>query len=172
LRNKKTENNKTDDSYFASSRRKKRKMVIKVIIPAAAVVIVLGVVFATQIGEQGLGAKMVMHVHPKLSISADGKPVTIPEKIGIERSLYKDHSLDKYGMEGMSPLHTHDNVGTIHVESNTNREYTLGEFLDVWGGLDLNGKQVNAMVDGQAVSDFRNIVLKDGEQISLGINSL
>jgi hypothetical protein len=95
--------------------------------------------------------------------------VTISEKIGIERSLYRDHSLDKYGMEGMAPLHTHDSKGTIHVESSAKRDYTLGEFLDTWGGLDVNGKQVNAVVDGQPVSDFRNIVLKDGEQISLEI---
>jgi hypothetical protein len=170
MRDKKTESNKkTNDSYFAAGQRKNRKMIIKVIIPVAAVAIVLGIIFATQAGQQGIGAKMVMHIHPKLSITVNGNPVTISEKIGIERSLYRDHSLDKYGMEGMAPLHTHDSKGTIHVESSAKRDYTLGEFLDTWGGLDVNGKQVNAVVDGQPVSDFRNIVLKDGEQISLEI---
>jgi hypothetical protein len=69
----------------------------------------------------------------------------------------------------MAPLHTHDTSGTIHVESNTNRPYTLGQFLDIWAGLNLNGKTVSATVDGKSVSDYRNILLKDGEQISLDI---
>lgn len=47
----------------------------------------------------------------------------------------------------MSPLHTHDTSGTIHVESNSYRTYTLGQFLDIWGRLDTNGKTVKATVD-------------------------
>ena len=46
------------------------------------------------------------------------------------------------GMSGMAPLHTHDTSGIIHVESSVKRNYTLGEFLNTWGGLDLNGKSV------------------------------
>lgn len=36
---------------------------------------------------------MVMHIHPKLSLYVDGKPVTIPENIGIDSNLYKTHEL-------------------------------------------------------------------------------
>ena len=32
-----------------------------------------------------------------------------------------------------SPLHTHDTSGIIHVESPTDRSFTLGELFDVWG---------------------------------------
>ena len=71
--------------------------------------------------------------------------VTIPKCIGINSSLYNDHSLDKYGMQEMAPLHTHDASGIIHVESSVKRNYTLGEFLNTWGGLDLNGKTVTAL---------------------------
>jgi hypothetical protein len=170
MKDKKTESDsKPNDSYFAASRRKNRKTVIKVIIPVVAVAIVLGIVFAAQAGQQGVGAKMVMHLHPKLTITVNGDPITIPENIGIDSALYKDHSLDKYGMEGMAPLHTHDSAGTIHVESSAQRDYTLGEFSDTWGGLDVNGKQVYAVVDGKPVSDYRNIVLKDGAQINLEV---
>jgi hypothetical protein len=115
------------------------------------------------------GAKMVLHIHPKLNVTANGIPMIIPQNVGIDQPLWKDHSLDRYGMQGMAPLHTHDTSGTIHVESNTNRPYTLGQFLDIWAGLNLNGKTVSATVDGKSVSDYRNILLKDGEQISLDI---
>jgi sulfur carrier protein ThiS len=71
-------------------------------------------------------------------------------------------------MKGMAPLHTHDNSGVIHVESTVNRDYTLGEFLKIWG-IDLNGKSVKVSVNGQPVSDWRNHISSDGEQINLEI---
>ena len=112
----------------------------------------------------------------RLSMAIDGKPVPIPAKIGISPSLWKDHSLDKYGMQAMTmnmssmaPLHTHESNGTIHVESNTIRPYTLGQFLNIWGGLDTNGKTVKATVDGVPVQDYKNILLRDKEQIDLDV---
>ena len=90
---------------------------------------------------------MVLHIHSHLNVTADGTPVIVPKNIGIDAALYRDHSLDRYGMQGMAPLHTHDASGTIHVESNANRNYTLGEFVNIWGGLDLNGKAVKASVN-------------------------
>jgi hypothetical protein len=169
---KKTDDNKDYKSYFAVGRHKRRQNILKIGIPVAAAAIVLGVIFGSQASEQGIGGnKMVMHIHPQLSVKVNGNPIIVPEKIGMDRALWKDHSLDKYGMEGMSPLHTHDSKGTIHVESSTNRDYTLGEFLDVWNGLDTGGgKILRVTVDGQPMSDWRNHILKDKEQISLEIS--
>ncbi len=115
---------------------------------------------------------MVEHLHPHLDVVVDGKSITVPSQIGINSSLWKDRSLDKYGLQGLSPLHTHDNSGTIHVESNANRSYTLGEFLNIWGGLDLNGKKTvkATLVNGSnPVSDYNNLVLRDGQRIKLEI---
>lgn len=164
--------NKGDKSYFAVGRHKRRQNIVKIGIPIAASAIVLGIVFGIQASEQGtMGTKMVMHIHPQLSVKVDGNPIIVPEKIGIDKTLWKDHSLDKYGMQGMSPLHTHDGTGTIHVESSVNRDYTLGEFLDVWSGLDIgSGKILKVTVNGQPISDWRNHILKDKEQISLEIS--
>jgi hypothetical protein len=107
-----------------------------------------------------------------------GKPIIVPSDIGITQtglfadpSLFADHSLDKYGMEGMSPLHTHDSSGLIHIESNTVRTYTLGEFLGIWKGVNTEGKNVIASVEGKPVSDFRNIPLNDKTKIVLDITS-
>jgi sulfur carrier protein ThiS len=157
-----------DDSYLAVSRRKRRLYIMIIAIPVAVAALILGIVFSTQVSEHGTGDKMVLHIHPKLSVKVDGKTIPVPEQIGINKSLYKDRSLDKYGMQGMAPLHTHDNSGVIHVESTVNRDYTLGEFLKIWG-IDLNGKSVKVSVNGQPVSDWRNHILSDGEQINLEI---
>lgn len=168
----KKDSDKGDKSYFAVGRHKKRQNIVKIGIPIAAAAIVLGIFFGMQGSEQGtMGTKMVMHIHPLLSIKVNGQPTIVPENVGIDKTLWKDHSLDKNGMQGMSPLHTHDNSGTIHVESSVNRDYTLGEFLDVWGGLDTgSGKILKVTVNDQPISDWRNHILKDKEQISLEVS--
>jgi sulfur carrier protein ThiS len=148
-----------------------RQNILKIGIPIATVVMVLGVVFGMQVSGQGtMGTKMVMHIHPQISVSVSDQSSIVPENVGIDKTLWKDHTLDKYGMQGMSPLHTHDSSGTIHVESSVERDYTLGEFLDVWDGLDTsNDKTVKVIVNGQPVSDWRNHILEDKEQINLEI---
>jgi sulfur carrier protein ThiS len=167
LENKK-DSGKGDKSYFAVGRNKKRQNMVKIGIPIAAVAIVLGIVFGIQGSEQGTtGTKMVMHIHPHLNVKVNGQPLSVPENVGIDKTLWKDHSLDKYGMQGMSPLHTHDGTGTVHVESSANRDYTLGEFLDVWGLDTGSGKIIKVTVNDQPVSEWRNHILKDKEQISL-----
>jgi hypothetical protein len=114
-------------------------------------------------------ANLLMHKHAYLNVSMDSQPLVVPANIGIDPQLHKVNSLDIYGPQ-KSPLHTHTDTGTIHVESKIITNYTLGEFLDVWG-IDLSGKAVKATVDGEAVSDFRTHVLGDGEHIDLVICS-
>lgn len=150
---------------------------------AVAITITLGfgldIISTTMIGAQlGGGNKpIIMHFHPHLNLMIEGTPVTLPSQIGIDLPLWKNHSLDQYGMQamsngmpGMAPLHTHDATGTIHVESNIIRNYTLGEFLNIWGGLDTNGKIVKAIVDGTPIPDYKNIILRNGEQINLDVS--
>jgi len=168
LGNKKNQKNKRDDSYIAINRRRRNRNMLMIIIPVVAAVIVFGVASTTLYSIQG-PKPLVEHIHPHLNVTFDGTPLTVPSQIGIDSSLWKDHSLDQYGTPGFAPLHTHDVSGTIHVESTINRNYTLGEFLNIWGGLDTSGKTVRANVDGKPVSNFRDIILRDGEQIKLDV---
>ena len=131
------------------------------------------------IGQSGAQANpIIFHIHPILSLMMDNKSMAVPSDIGIDSTLWSDHSLDKYGMQampemgmsGMASLHTHDDSGTIHVESSINRNYTLGEFFKTWG-LDLENKIVKATANEKPITDFKNIALKDGEKILLDIKS-
>ena len=166
-----------DRSYFAVKRRQ-RKRYVMIIIPIVVAVAITLVVLAFMSGPALPSSKMVLHNHATLKvISNNGVVMTVPAHIGMvqvgkaeDPLLFADHSLDKYGMQGMSPLHTHDDKGTIHVESNTVRDYTLGEFLDIWRGLD-SDKIIQATVNGNPVSDFRNVILNDGAKINLEIKS-
>jgi len=121
--------------------------------------------------DQSLGnEKILMHIHPRLYLNIDGKPYFVSQNVGIDADLWKDHSLDQYGINRISPLHTHTADGMIHVESSAIRNYTLGEFLDIWG-LDLKVKSINVSVYGVPISDYRNHVFKDDESIIMNIKS-
>ncbi|HKQ21444.1 MAG TPA: hypothetical protein VJS91_05355 [Nitrososphaeraceae archaeon] len=129
--------------------------------------------------------KILMHIHPQLNVTLDGESLDIPSGIGINITLWNDHSLDEYGMQpmkmtakdtsmimqGMSPLHTHDSSGVIHVESIEFRNYTLGQFLQIWG-MDLDDKEVKLSVNGNIVKDYKNHILTDKDQMILKIEDL
>jgi hypothetical protein len=69
--------------------------------------------------------KVAVHFH----VTVDGAPAYV----GISKNLWHDHSLDKYGANGFAPLHTHDSSGQVHIESKERRNFTLGDFLSIWG---------------------------------------
>jgi hypothetical protein len=128
--------------------------------------------------------KIISHIHPLLNVTVDGTPFVVPEGIGINSLLWNDHSLDNYGMgpmkmemggssmimQGMAPLHTHDASGTIHVESNEMRNFTLGHFLQNWG-IDLLDKTVELIVDGNSVENYEGHKLADKEPMMLIIKN-
>jgi len=64
----------------------------------------------------------VLHTHQHLDVFVDGKHVTVPAGIGIDVA-------DLF----ISPIHTHDTTGIVHVESPFVRRFTLGELFGVWG---------------------------------------
>ncbi|HKO66123.1 MAG TPA: hypothetical protein VJU13_13045 [Candidatus Nitrosocosmicus sp.] len=77
----------------------------------------------------------------------------------------------KTNMPGMAPIYTTNDKGRITVGSVIERDYTLEEFLRIWGGLDTKDKVVNATVNDKSVDDYRNIILKDKAEIKLNIYS-
>lgn len=62
----------------------------------------------------------LLHTHQHLDIFLRGQAVPVPASIGI-------------GPTFISPIHTHDERGVIHVESPFTAPFTLGQFFDIWG---------------------------------------
>jgi hypothetical protein len=117
------------------------------------------------------GEGTAQHTHEHLDLWVDGQPVTIPSDIGINQAA---------GF--LSPIHTHDATGIIHVESPVVRDFTLGEFFDVWGvrfdghcvggTCDGSGRTLSVDVNGQAFTgDPRSLVLEDHEEIVVAIGT-
>jgi hypothetical protein len=101
----------------------------------------------------------------------NGQRYTVPSQIGIipERCIYW--------------LHTHDDSGIIHIESPVVKNYTLGQFFDIWNKKFNNsqifdnvaiGKNSNntlsVYVNGQKTSsgaNYRDIKLNEHDQIAI-----
>lgn len=69
-----------------------------------------------------LGAEgTVLHTHSHLDLYVNGKHVVLPALIGINDNTY------------ITEVHTHDATGVIHIESPTQRTFTLGQLFGEWG---------------------------------------
>jgi hypothetical protein len=105
-----------------------------------------------------------LHIHAQLQIYFNGKNVPLPAGLGIADSC-------TYW------LHTHTADGVIHVEAPVDRNFTLGQFIDVAGMPRFGpGTKVRAFVDVQDGSGFhefhgnyRDILLTPHAVIALGV---
>jgi hypothetical protein len=115
------------------------------------------------LGEEGAA----LHIHAHLDVIVDAKPVAVPAQIGVDASAQK-----------ISPLHTHDTTGVIHVESPTQAQFSLGQFFTEWqvslsatnvGGLKTDDAHLfKAYVNGQPYTgDPAGIILKAHDEIAL-----
>lgn len=102
---------------------------------------------------------VAQHLHVPLYVFVNGEVVTVPANMGISATA-------------VSPLHTHDELGTLHVESAEARDFTLGQAFDVWGvrltqeclgGYCAGGDAQMRVFSGgrEAKGDLRGIVLED-----------
>ncbi|HEY7777990.1 MAG TPA: hypothetical protein VIA09_05570 [Nitrososphaeraceae archaeon] len=125
------------------------------------------------------GNKIIMHTHSRLNVTVNGNSILVPNGVGINSTLWNDHSLDEYGTAretsilgmvtpAMSPLHTHESDGIIHVESNEFKNFTLGDFLNIWG-LPLEGKRVTLVVGANSTENYAPHILNDREKMVLKI---
>ena len=112
-----------------------------------------------------------LHTHQHLDLYVLGRRVVVPAGVGIDGAG-----------RFISPLHTHDTSGVIHVESPTVRRFTLGEFFGVWGVrlgpghlggyVAGHGRELRAYVNGERVAgDPGRIVLAPHQEIVLAFGT-
>jgi hypothetical protein len=82
----------------------------------------------------GATEQLAYHIHAHLAVYVNGSPRTLPAGIGIPGSVAEQTSVGPVAAGGQCIywLHTHAPDGVIHVESPTQRIYTLGNFFDEW----------------------------------------
>lgn len=85
------------------------------------------------------------HVHAHLDVFVNDQHVGVPALIGIQNTcLYW--------------LHTHTPDGVIHIESPKERDFTIGEFLDIWKskGQALPTENPEIFINGNLISTKLN----------------
>ena len=78
------------------------------------------------------------HYHANLSISIRGENRIIPPSTGVTSTC-------------MRGIHTHDNLGTLHIETPGEMEARLEHFFEIWG-QPLSGTQLMEATVGQGES--------------------
>ncbi|MGH9989380.1 MAG: hypothetical protein ACREAS_02995, partial [Nitrososphaera sp.] len=116
---------------------------------------------------------LTFHTHTQLNMTINNQSYSVPAGIGI----IQDYCI--YW------LHTHDNSGLIHIESPIQREFSLGQFLRIWNKFNssdtvlqnITNNNVNGTllvyINGTQMNnntDYRDVALKDGSNISLIIS--
>lgn len=133
---------------------------------------------------------LTYHVHAHLDVFVNGQPVEIPGGIGIEIT---DPAVESFGSgyggipeEGceqacISPVHTHDPDGVIHIEAPSEDEFTLGQFF-VEMGVRLDESCLDEFctpdvplavyVGGQRLEgNAADIVFRDNQEIAIVIGT-
>lgn len=106
---------------------------------------------------------VAQHLHVPVFVHVQGAPVEVPANVGV-------------ATDAVSPIHTHDAQGTVHVESAEVQDFTLGQFFDVWGvrltdeclgGSCATGDAgVRVYSGGEEVGgDPRNVILEDTKAV-------
>jgi hypothetical protein len=116
------------------------------------------------LGEEGTA----LHIHAHLDVIANGAAVQVPSDIGVDDAHHK-----------ISPLHSHDTTGVIHIESpDKSATFTLGQFFKEWevslstdhvGGLTADATHhLNVYVNGTVhAGDPNAIVLAAHDEIAI-----
>jgi hypothetical protein len=123
--------------------------------------------------------QVAYHIHAHLAIYVDGQPRQVPFGIGIPGPVTQFAYGYPFVVSGncFYWLHTHVSDGVIHVESPSQRTYTLGNFFDIWG-QPLSATQVGpvsgtvtAFYGGKPYtgSDLRAIPLTPHAEIQLDV---
>lgn len=102
------------------------------------------------------------HIHPELQILINGENNSIPKNLGIKSNC-------------MTSIHTHDEVGVIHVEAPVQKDFTLGDFFAVWQKDFSKSKildyvvdeqhEISVTINGVPVDTFENTILGDKDKI-------
>jgi hypothetical protein len=128
----------------------------------------------------GSKEELAYHIHAHLTVFDKGQARSIPGGIGIPGSKVVQTTEGPVASGGVCIywLHTHAPDGVIHIESPTQRIYTLGDFFDEWHQPlsanqvgDVKGK-VSAIVNGKLwTKDPREIPLNAHNVIQLNVGS-
>lgn len=121
--------------------------------------------------ENALGlpapSESIYHVHAQVKVFVNGKPMTVPNNIGIDQEK---------GF--LSSLHSHDEKGIVHMEAVEPYPFTVGQFFTIWGVKFTptqlgafrpgNGLVLETYLNGKKVPNGPQTQLKQSDRVVVG----
>jgi hypothetical protein len=134
--------------------------------------------------------RVIRHDHLHIDVIVDGRRVKVPGGIGLAEPVDGGPCRDPrasadcatgetiFARVANSPLHTHASSGLVHIESDRDVPFTLGQFFDEWGvRFDAEclgaycarrGEELRVYVNGrQVMGDPRNVALTEQQEIAV-----
>jgi hypothetical protein len=99
---------------------------------------------------------LVYHSHPNLTITISGVNFPLPLVSG-----------GTFNGGCPQPIHTHDASGVLHVETDVNRDYTLGDWFLLWGHFEQN--PTRAIFNSTQIFDHK---VTPGHSLNMTINGI
>ena len=102
-----------------------------------------------------------VHYHAHLDVIVRNTKITVPAGIGIDTQR-----------QAITALHTHDTTGIVHIESEKDIPFTLGQFFTEWG-QPLSAVEVGpvAATSDEQVRVYRNGKLVPGNPAALKLGA-
>jgi hypothetical protein len=110
----------------------------------------------------------IVHYHAHLDVIVNGEAVTVASQIGIAKTT-------------ISPMHTHDKSGVVHIEADEDAEFTTRQFFTEWAvALDKDcvgdfcaddDHQLLGFVNGEQVDDPSAIVFTRHDEVVIWYGS-
>jgi hypothetical protein len=114
--------------------------------------------------------RLEFHVHAHLDVFVNGVRAPVPAQIGIDTVT-----------RVISPLHTHDESGVVHIENDVPADFTVGQFFTEWavrltedciGGYCRPKVPWRVVVNGQDVEGLPNgVVFHSHDEVAFVIGT-
>jgi hypothetical protein len=117
---------------------------------------------AQKAGLAMLGREMLeVHYHAHVDVIVRNNRITVPAYIGIDTQRQR-----------ITALHTHDTTGIVHIESEKDIPFTLGQFFTEWG-QPLTAGEIGpvAATSDEQVRVYRNGKLVSGDPAAVKFNA-
>jgi hypothetical protein len=94
------------------------------------------------------------HSHPELTITVNGANVPVPQ--------------NTFDSSCQQPIHTHNEVGVLHIETDQDRDYKLGDWFLLWGHFE--NSATRAILNSSQIFGFKTDVTHHLTMTVNGVN--
>ena len=166
LNNKERYDLKQQEKLQVQERANRERLIKKIalwsLVGVVALVVVGGLVWKVMtrppVPESDMISENGLHWHPELTIYVKGVKQEMPANLGVTALT-------------MSPVHTHESDGVIHLEFTGpvyKKDIAFGQFFKSWGkDMRSFGTNMKMTINGEENTKYENYIMRDKDRMEL-----